>query len=160
MIWRTVRTLQRRQWLSRRLDETFEFFARPENLPRITPAWLDFRIVTPAPITMARGLTLDYTIRLLGLRRPWRSAIVEYDPPHGFRDVQIVGPYRMWDHRHRFQSEQGGTLMEDVVVYEPPFGPLGAVANAVAIRRALAAIFDYRARRIGELLGAESLCDA
>jgi ligand-binding SRPBCC domain-containing protein len=153
MAWRPVRTLVRRQRVPRSLDATFAFFARPENLPRITPPWLDLRLVTPGPIRMARGLTLDYTVRVLGMRRRWRSEIVEYDPPHGFRDVQALGPYRRWDHRHRFRGDHGDTLIEDVVVYEPPLGPLGALLDAVVIRRRLAAIFDYREQKLGEILG-------
>jgi hypothetical protein len=62
MIWSPVRTLCRRQWVPRTLHETFEFFERPQNLARITPPWLGFRILTPEPIRMARGLTLDYTV--------------------------------------------------------------------------------------------------
>jgi ligand-binding SRPBCC domain-containing protein len=102
MIWNPVRTLSRRQWVPRTLHETFEFFERPQNLARITPPWLGFRILTPEPIRMVRGLTLDYTVRVLGVRSHWRSLISEYDPPASFRDVQLIGPYRRWDHRHRF----------------------------------------------------------
>jgi ligand-binding SRPBCC domain-containing protein len=136
----------------RRLQETFEFFARPENLPRITPAWLGFRILTPPPLRMAQGLTIDYTVRALGLRHHWRSLISEYDPPHGFRDVQVIGPYRSWDHRHRFRRQDGGTLIEDVVVYELPLGPLGLLLHRVAVRRQLEAIFDFRRAQIAALL--------
>jgi ligand-binding SRPBCC domain-containing protein len=157
---RASRTLHRSQWLPRPLPETFAFFERPENLPRITPPWLGFRIRTPGPLTMARGRVIDYTVRVLGIPRPWRSEIAEYDPPHGFRDVQVIGPYRRWDHRHRFQSERGGTLVEDLVVYEPPLGPVGALLDALIIRRQLAAIFDHRQRRLAELLGPVALTDA
>ena len=89
-----------------------------------------------------------------GCQHTGGPSIAEYDPPHGFRDVQVIGPYRLWDHRHRFRLESGGTLIEDFVVYEPPLGPLGGVLDALMIRRQLAAIFEYRRRRIEELLGA------
>jgi ligand-binding SRPBCC domain-containing protein len=154
MIWNPVHTLYRRQWVPRGLHETFEFFERPENLARITPPWLAFRILTPAPIRMTRGLTIDYTVRVLGMRRHWRSLISEYDPPSSFRDVQVIGPYRLWDHQHRFRREQGGTAVEDFVVYElPPLGPLGALLNRLAVRSRLDAIFDYRQAQITSLLG-------
>ena len=149
-------TLERRQWVPTDLRTTFTFFERPQNLPRITPPSLDFHILTPEPIVMARGLTLDYAVRIVGVRRHWRSLIAEYGPPHGFRDVQLIGPYRTWDHRHRFRAFHDGTLIEDLVVYEPPFGPLGALLNGLMIRRQLDAIFDYRGARIEALLTARS----
>ena len=152
MIGRPVYTLHRRHWVPRALPETFEFFEQPRNLPLITPPWLDFRILTPGPIVMARGLTIDYHVRVLGMRTHWRSLISEYDPPRSFRDVQVIGVYRLWDHRHRFWRENEGTVIEDVVVYEPPYGPLGALANRLFIDRQLRDIFDYRRRRIEELL--------
>jgi ligand-binding SRPBCC domain-containing protein len=153
MTLHTIRTLDCRQWLPRPLDDVFEFFSRPENLSDITPPWLGFRVLTPGPLTMRTGLVIDYTVRVLGRPARWRSVIAEYDPPHGFRDVQVVGPYRRWDHRHRFRAADGGTLVEDAVVYEPPLGPLGALLDVLLIRRQLAAIFEYRRQRIEELVG-------
>jgi ligand-binding SRPBCC domain-containing protein len=152
MIWSPVRTLYRRQWVPRTLHDTFAFFERPQNLARITPPWLGFRTLTPEPIRMARGLTLDYTVRVLGVRSHWRSLISEYDPPASFRDVQVIGPYRLWDHRHRFWREDGGTAIEDFVVYELPLGPLGVLVDRLTVRRQLDAIFDYRRAQIEALL--------
>jgi ligand-binding SRPBCC domain-containing protein len=152
MIRTPARTLYRRQWVPRPLHEAFDFFERPENLPRITPPRLGLRILTPQPIRMARGLTIDYSVRVLGIRTHWRSLISEYDPPASFRDVQVLGPYRLWDHRHRFRSEHGGTVIEDLVVYELPFGPLGLLVDRFTVRRQLEAIFDFRQARIAALL--------
>ena len=152
MLIRPVYALSRRHWVPTGLHETFEFFERPGNLPRITPPWLGFRILTPEPIVMARGLVIDYRVRVLGFPSHWRSAIVEYEPPHMFRDVQLIGPYRLWDHRHRFRRERGGTLIEDFVVYEMPLGLLGAAIHRLLVDRQLGAIFRYRQARIEELL--------
>jgi len=151
-LMRPVYTLECRQWLPRGLRETFEFFERPQNLPLITPPWLGLRILIPEPVVMARGLTIDYRVRVMGLPVRWRSLISEYNPPHGFRDLQVIGPYRRWDHQHRFRRENGGTVIEDVVAYEPPFGPLGALMHRLTIRTQLLDIFDFRARRVAQLL--------
>ncbi len=145
-------TLHRRHWVPIPLADTFAFFARPENLARITPPWLGFRMRTAEPVTMAEGLLLDYIIRVLGIPLRWRSRIIEYNPPHGFRDVQVIGPYRRWDHRHRFWAETDGTVVEDRVEYALPFGLLGRLAHGLFVRRQLAAIFDYRHRQIEVLL--------
>jgi ligand-binding SRPBCC domain-containing protein len=101
---------------------------------------------------MAAGLVIDYRVHVLGWPARWRSLISEYDPPYGFVDVQLAGPYRRWHHVHRFREEGDGTVVEDRVRYEPPLGPLGAALNALVIRRRLEAIFAYRERRIAALL--------
>jgi ligand-binding SRPBCC domain-containing protein len=144
--------LERRQWVAHPLAETFAFFAEPANLTRITPPWLGLRILTPPPLLMAKGLAIDYRVRILGLPMRWCSLIADYDPPRGFRDVQLLGPYRAWDHVHEFSEERGGTLVRDRVVYEPPLGPRGSILNRLVIRRQLDALFEYRRERIAALL--------
>jgi len=151
---RAVRTLHRRQWVPHPIEAVFDFFEHPENLALITPPWLGLRLRTPGSLTMRAGLVIDYRVRVLGWMTRWQSLIADYDPPYSFRDVQVIGPYRRWDHRHRFRREEGGTAIEDLVVYEPPLGPLGGLLDVLVIRRQLAAIFEYRRQRIEALFGA------
>jgi ligand-binding SRPBCC domain-containing protein len=73
-----------------------------------------------------------------------------------FVDRQLRGPYALWHHTHEFEPLPGGdTLMRDVVRYALPFGPAGALAHRLLVRRDLARIFDFRfqevARRIGSV---------
>jgi hypothetical protein len=51
--------------------EVFPFFASAENLARITPPAMGFRLLTVPPIEMHEGTLLDYTIRIAGVRLPW-----------------------------------------------------------------------------------------
>ena len=85
--------LKTQQFVPRSLGEVFPFFERPENLVAITPDWLGFRILTPSPIPMKEGTTIEYSIRVLGMRMRWKSRISMYDPPHAFADEQLEGPY-------------------------------------------------------------------
>jgi len=151
---RAVWTLHRQQWVPRPLEMVFESFEHPENLTLITPPWLGLRLRTPGSLTMRAGLVIDYHVRVLGWTTRWQSLVAEYAPPYSFRDVQVIGPYRRWDHCHRFRREEGGTAIEDLVVYEPPLGPLGGLLDVLVIRRQLAAIFKYRRQRIDALFGA------
>jgi ligand-binding SRPBCC domain-containing protein len=137
--------------IPRGLDEVFAFFAAAENLERITPPSLRFRIVTPQPIEMAAGTLIDYRLSLNGLPFRWRTEITEWDPPVSFTDTQVRGPYHTWIHRHSFTRDEGGTLMTDEVRYRLPLWPLGELALPL-VRRQLLGIFSHRGRVIRELL--------
>ena len=142
------------QFIPRPLDDVFAFFSRPENLGRITPAGMRFEFLTHDH-EMRSGLEIDYRLRpLLGIPVRWRTRIEAYDPPHGFRDIQLQGPYARWEHEHTFTEVDGGTLVRDEVTYAVPFGPLGDLVNRLVIRGELAGIFGHRAAVIGTALQA------
>lgn len=145
--------LHRVQWIPRPRSEVFEFFEDAGNLARITPPFLDFRILTPQPIRMAPGTLIDYRIRLFGIPLDWRTEIEEYERGVRFIDRQLRGPYRLWRHTHTFRDVAGGTVMTDTVDYEIGFGPFGRLAHAIMVERTLTKIFDYRADVIAGLFG-------
>jgi ligand-binding SRPBCC domain-containing protein len=122
------------------LDETFAFFADAANLERLTPPWLEFRIRTPMPVTMAEGLEIDYRIVLHGVPIPWRSRIDTWEPGVRFVDRQVLGPYRWWHHEHRFEPVERGTRVIDHVEFLPR---LHWVTGAL-VRRDVQRIFDFR----------------
>lgn len=146
--------LERSQVVPTSLERTFGFFADPWNLEAITPPWLSFRIVE-APDRLERGSVLRYRLRLFGVPIRWKTEITEWDPPGGFTDTQLRGPYRLWIHEHRVEPVDGGTRVTDRVRYRIPLGPVGALVNRVFVRRWLDAIFAFRARRMAELLTAD-----
>jgi NADH dehydrogenase len=134
--------------VDRPIDEVFAFFAMPENLGRITPPGLGFELRS-SDTRMRDGLEIEYRIRpVLGIPLTWRSRITDYDPPNGFRDIQLTGPYRSWDHRHTFAAQGDSTRITDVVEYSLPLGPLGELAHAAVVRSQLEEIFRHRARAI------------
>lgn len=144
-------SLERTQTVPRPLPETFAFFADAWNLEAITPHWLNFRILD-APDAIERGSLLRYRLRLFGVPISWLTEVADWRPPRSFTDVQLAGPYPLWEHTHRFVAVPGGTEIHDHVRYRVPGGPLAPVADLV-VRRWLALIFDYRAERLRELLG-------
>jgi ligand-binding SRPBCC domain-containing protein len=149
------RVLQRVQILDVPVEEAFEFFSRAENLEAITPPLLSFRITTPGPIEMGKGTTIRYRLKLHGIPVSWLTRIEEWDPPHGFVDRQIRGPYALWHHTHSFEpwgEDDEGTRMTDLVRYGHRLGPLGTLAEHLIVRRDLDRIFDFRSERIPALL--------
>lgn len=130
--------------------DVFPFFANAENLQRITPPQLGFKIVTPTPIEMKAGTLIDYRISLHGIPMTWRTEITKWDPPFEFVDTQLSGPYKQWIHRHTFtETDAGTTLIEDEVRYRLPLEPFGDLAHFL-IEREIKSIFDYRQTSVSE----------
>lgn len=144
-------TLERTQKVTVGLEEAFAFFAEPRNLEAITPPSLRFRIVE-APERLEQGSHLRFRLRLFGWPIGWRTAITAWTPPRSFTDVQLSGPYPLWEHTHRLSPANGGTEIHDHVRYRIPGGPLAPLFQRLLVGRWLDGIFDYRAARMQELL--------
>lgn len=132
------------------IRETFSVFENPYNLARITPPWLNFTIETQ-DLEMRRGALIDYKLRWMGLPMRWRTLITEYERPFLFVDEMLNGPYSLWRHRHTFRETADGTEVGDRVEYAIPFGPVGRLAHALAVRRQVEEIFAYRQKALQEL---------
>jgi ligand-binding SRPBCC domain-containing protein len=148
--------LRREQRLAAPIAQVFPFFADAGNLQRITPPEVGFQIETPLPVAMRIGTLLDYRLRLFGVPFRWRTEITGWDPPHGFIDEQVRGPYRLWRHVHRFEADGDDTKMIDEVYYALPLAPVGEIAHFV-VRAQLDRIFDFRARAVPEMVKTASV---
>jgi len=140
--------LQTELWLPRPRDKVFAFFADARNLEALTPPWLKFEVLTPAPIVMRLGTLIDYRITVHGLPIRWRTEIAEWDPPSQFVDLQLRGPYSLWHHTHTFEERDGGTVCLDHVRYRPRGGTL---IHWLFVRCDVERIFQYRQQRLGEI---------
>jgi ligand-binding SRPBCC domain-containing protein len=169
------------QWLPYPVEMVFAFFANPENLPRLMPAWQKARIEEAAfapppprpastlpsyPKSIAAGSGTRITISFRPfpfspIRLPWEAEIAEFVWNDHFCDHQLRGPFAYWHHCHTVRPETrtsafgtpiAGTLLTDHVDYEPPMGGLGNIANRIFLARQLSSTFTYRHTRTAELL--------
>jgi len=115
------------QWLPYPLELAFRFFANPENLPRLMPAWQKARIeeasfAPPPPKSvdntqiprLLRGIVAGAGTRmtlsfkpfpLSPIRVPWEAEIDEFAWDDHFCDSQLRGPFAFWHHCHRLKPE-------------------------------------------------------
>jgi ligand-binding SRPBCC domain-containing protein len=132
-------------WLPRPRVEVFAFFSDAANLEAITPPWVRFQTLTPAPVEMKAGALIDYKLQVRGFPVRWRTKITAWEPPVRFVDEQIRGPYRLWVHEHDFEARDGGTLVRDRVRYAVPFDFL---VHKFFVHRDIVQIFAYRTEKL------------
>lgn len=72
--------------------------------------------------------------RHFGIRQRLTVRITAMDPPRLFTDEQVIGAFAWLRHTHAFEAgRDGGTVMRDRIDRRSPFGPIGIVADRIAI---------------------------
>ncbi len=129
------------------LQTAWAFFSTPGNLSLITPPEMGFRTLTKFEEgqEIYSGMYIDYKVRpVFGIPVFWRTEIKDVQKPWSFTDIQLKGPTACWEHTHTFIEKENGVLMQDVVKYRLPFGPLGVLTHALLVRRKLESLFVFR----------------
>ncbi len=127
------------------MERAFAFYGDALNLEPLTPPWLHFQVTNPEGLVLREDALLDYKLRLHGVPIHWQTLIKTWDAPERFVDIQLKGPYKLWEHTHTFEPDgEGATVIHDRVRYALPFGPFGALAHRLFVRRDLERIFDFR----------------
>jgi ligand-binding SRPBCC domain-containing protein len=160
-------SFQTEQWVPYPRDQVFAFFSNPANLPPLMPPWQDARVeeteYVPAPASTGfaagQGSRIMISFRPIPfcpLRLKWEAYIVEFHWNDFFCDEQRRGPFKHFRHCHitRVVTREGitGTVVIDVVEYELPLGLMGEVANVLAVRKQIRALFAHRQRMLPALL--------
>tara|TARA_R110002153_G_scaffold7969_2_gene35074 strand:- start:120 stop:575 length:456 start_codon:yes stop_codon:yes gene_type:complete len=141
------------QEINASLEEVWKFISDPANLKKITPDYMGFDIISnDVPSEMYAGMIISYKVSpLFGIKTTWVTEITHLKENSYFVDEQRVGPYKIWHHQHMIQPMEKGTLVTDIVSYQPPLGLLGSVANTLIIKGKLNEIFDYRTKALDEI---------
>jgi ligand-binding SRPBCC domain-containing protein len=91
-------------------------------------------VEAPAGGVFTEGATATWRARHFGIPFRLRSVVFDVEPPHGFSDRQISGPFASFLHEHRFEEHPAGTLMRDTVTFRSPLGPIGRLVDALFLR--------------------------
>ncbi len=136
------------QWVPFRREKVFPFFADENNLEKITPEWLKFRVVSRTEGLMRTGTEIDYKLSLHGLPLKWKSKIEAWKPDQSFVDTQLKGPYEKWHHFHQLEDLGKGTLLTDRVTYKLHMGLLGRAVAGQYVLKDVSRIFRHRQKAI------------
>ena len=141
-----------KQELSTTMEKAWEFLSDPKNLKRITPSYMGFDILSGADRNMFPGQIIQYRLTpILGIPFRWVTEITHVQEGHYFVDEQRFGPYTFWHHKHFIHQTEQGVIMEDIVDYKLPLGPLGWLAHPLFVRSKVKQIFDFREKALNEI---------
>jgi ligand-binding SRPBCC domain-containing protein len=139
------------------MEQAWSFISNPANLNLITPDDMRFTIVTNLPERMYEGMLVEYRVRIPYIgEQPWLSELKNIETGRSFVDVQLVGPYKLWHHSHVIEPVDGKVRFVDRITYQVPCALFGRIARSLFIRKTLDRIFDYREKRLQELLSTGS----
>ncbi len=131
-------------------EKVFRWHLRPGALERLTPPWVQVRVLDrEGGISDGGSVTLQLRRGPLSFR--WTLRHTAFEENVLFRDEQESGPFARWVHEHRFQDlGEGRSAVEDVVEWQPPLGGLGELLGPGPVERQLARLFAFRHARLAE----------
>lgn len=132
------------QYFDQKRSVIFDFFKNENNLEKITPKFLGFKVLDKSTKDIREGTVITYEISLHGIPMKWVTLIRKFHENVEFIDTQEKGPYEKWHHTHSFSDLGNGTLVTDRVIYKLPAGRLGQVGGHWKIKKDVDAIFQYR----------------
>lgn len=137
-------------------EVVFRWHAEPDALDRLTPPWEPVEIVERAP-GIHDGDRGILRVRVGPFRIRWVFEHCDYIEGRQFRDVQISGPLRRWDHTHKMEPQGASAcILTDRILYELPFGFAGKLFAGWFVHRKLARLFKYRHMVTAEAMRARS----
>ncbi len=135
-------------------EEAWDFLSNPRNLQKLMPKDMGFDILSGADQSVYTGQLIEYNVTpFKGFKTKWVTEITHVQKPDYFVDIQLYGPYKLWHHKHFIKEIKGGVLIEDLVHYRVPFGPLGRLLHPIVIKPKLESIFETRTERMNQLFG-------
>lgn len=158
-----MQTYERSVRIRAPLDAVWEFHSTVDGLEALTPGWMHLTVEevygpdgTSDPEILETGSTLSLSVQPFGVG-PRQSFVSEIsareraDETASFTDVMHDGPFRSWEHSHRFVADGDETLLTDHIEYRLPLGGVGEAVAPVAVV-GFEPMFRYRHRRTKALL--------
>jgi uncharacterized protein (TIGR01777 family) len=94
---------------------------------------------------VAEGSQVTISLGFGPFHRTWTAEHRGIIPGRAFRDVQVDGPFRWWEHAHRFEPDgPASCILEDRVDFTLPLGQAGGTLGTPIVRRELERLFKYR----------------
>ncbi|MEC9491517.1 TIGR01777 family oxidoreductase [Flexistipes sp.] len=139
-----INTFKKELVVDYEVEKLFGYHERPGVLRRLTPPWVNAEVLRE-PDNLYAGSSAVIRLKKFGIKLNWEASHTEYDKNKFFKDAQIKGPFRFWQHSHYFKNiSAGSSKLTDFVEYELPLSALLDIAAGRSVRKELGRMFCYR----------------
>jgi uncharacterized protein len=125
-------------------ERVFAWHTSPEAFQRLAPPWRKTTLKKHDGIS--EGSRAVMRVSTGPINAKWVARHEDVDPPNGFSDVQVKGPFRRWRHDRRFLSENGSTRMVEEIDLLPPRKLALIGKGSKWVRKEMDRLFAYRHR--------------
>lgn len=88
--------------------------------------------------------TVTWKAKHLGKTRFLKSKITDFQKPASFTDEMAEGDFKSMQHQHHFKQVENGTIMIDIMNFEPPYGKLGQLFSKIYLTGYLKKMLELR----------------
>jgi ligand-binding SRPBCC domain-containing protein len=107
------------------LEELFNFHLDTNNITHISSPFPVIEKIEMSSNPLSTNSTVSLLLNFKIFRQNWVMKISEVKPSEIITDIQVKGPFKLWEHRHIFESTKGGVKMTDNINFLPPWGLIG-----------------------------------
>ena len=135
---------ERRVTLPVSASTAFAWHERPGAIDRLIPPWEKVSVLDRGQ-GIRNGSRVILVNQIGPLRLKWVAEHCDYRRNEQFRDVQLSGPFRHWDHTHRFLDRgDQQCILEDHIEYVMRGGLAGRWFGGGLVRTKIDSMFRYR----------------
>jgi ligand-binding SRPBCC domain-containing protein len=132
-------------------ERVFDFITRPANMKAISPSEVDL-VFVEAPEVISLGSKLVFKVQGFGVVQQLEHEIIEFNPPHGFREKMTKGPLPHWQHDYLLEPDANGVTLLNRIEFEPPGGLLGMIVTAQRMLNHLEEGYAHRSEALKKAL--------
>ncbi|MFL2762908.1 MAG: hypothetical protein ACJZ9C_00665 [Dehalococcoidia bacterium] len=125
------------------LNDVFDFYSDPKNINKLTPWFAKVKAIPEKKLTPNAVFVIE--INVFGLKNKWKISISNYEKNKIFTDIQLEGPFAIWEHTHIFEYRNNTTLMTDEIIYK---SKISFFDKLNIFKYIFTLVFYYRKRRI------------
>jgi uncharacterized protein len=126
-------------------DFVYQWHTREGAFKRLTPPWENVELVNK--VNDFEHLEATIKVKKFGLPITWTAQHYDVVPGRQFKDRQLKGPFKCWNHDHVFEPlAKDRTKMTDSINWELPLHAFTYMLHGYAIQKDVFSMLEYRHR--------------